>query len=60
MNDQDVKKMRDALHLTQEQFAQLMGVTLGTVNRWEKGRVKPSSLAIYKMTAIMKQKKVSL
>jgi len=31
--------------MTQEEFAHAIGATVGTVNRWENGRVKPSSLA---------------
>ena len=36
-----VKKLRSKLGLTQEQFAQKVGVTFPTINSWEKGSRKP-------------------
>ena len=47
-----VKSLRKAIGLTQEQFAAKIGVTLSTVNRWEKGRNKPQSLAIKQINAL--------
>lgn len=40
-----VRKLREAMHMTQEQFAHALGITVGTVNRWENGRFRPSKLA---------------
>jgi DNA-binding transcriptional regulator YiaG len=40
-----IKRLRNQLGLTQEQFAAKVGVTFSTVNRWEAGRCKPSPLA---------------
>ena len=31
-----IKELRDKLDLTQEQFAQKVGVTFSTINNWEK------------------------
>jgi DNA-binding transcriptional regulator YiaG len=36
-----VKQLRERLHLTQEQFAQRVGVTYSTVNHWENGKRVP-------------------
>jgi len=36
-----VKELRQRLDLTQEQFAQRVGVTYSTVNNWENGRRVP-------------------
>ena len=36
-----IKELRDKLDLTQEQFAQKVGVTFATVNNWEKGTRTP-------------------
>ena len=36
-----VKKLREALGMTQEKFARLVGVTETTVCNWEKNRVHP-------------------
>lgn len=40
-----IKKVRGRLGLTQERLAEALGVSFATVNRWEKGRSKPSQLA---------------
>lgn len=40
-----VKQLRKAMGLTQEQFAKV-GVTVATVNRWERDRSKPQPLAM--------------
>ena len=32
-----IKTLRDKFGLTQEQFAQKVGVTFSTINNWEKG-----------------------
>jgi len=50
-----VKKLREALGLTQEQFAARVGVTLATVNRWENGRAKPQPLALKTLEALQKR-----
>ncbi|MFA6424728.1 MAG: helix-turn-helix transcriptional regulator [Phycisphaerae bacterium] len=44
-----VKRLREALGLTQEQFAAKVGVTFSTVNRWENGKGKPSPLAMLRI-----------
>jgi len=36
-----VKRLREHMRLTQEQFAQAVGVTYSTVNQWENGRRRP-------------------
>jgi putative transcriptional regulator len=36
-----VKHLRERMGLTQEQFAQEVGVTFSTVNLWENGRRRP-------------------
>lgn len=37
-----IKYTRKTLHLTQEKFAMLLGVSFSTVNRLEKGHAVPS------------------
>lgn len=39
-----VKEVRQTLGLTQEEFAHRIGVTVSTVNRWEKLKNKPHKL----------------
>ena len=36
-----IKELRSKLGLTQEQFAQKVGVTFVTMNNWEKGHRRP-------------------
>ena len=44
-NDIKVRDMRHQLEMTQEEFAQELGITVSTVNRWENGHSNPSKLA---------------
>ena len=41
----DIKELREKLGMTQEQLAHKVGVSFKTVNRWERGKAKPSPLA---------------
>ena len=38
----DIKKVRQKSLLSQEAFAQAIGVSFTTVNRWESGKCKPT------------------
>ena len=40
-----IKRLRGRLELSQERFAELMGVSFASVNRWENSQSKPSALA---------------
>jgi putative transcriptional regulator len=40
--DLDVASIRAKLGLTQEQFAQLCGVSVATLRNWEQGRRRPT------------------
>lgn len=40
-----IRQIRQQLGMTQEEFAHALGITVGTVNRWENGRFRPSKLA---------------
>ena len=42
---QKIKDLRDTKGLTQTQFAELVGVSYATVNRWENGKSNPNNLA---------------
>jgi len=61
MDQQDVPKMvrelRVALGLTQEQFAAKIGMTVATVNRWEKDRGKPCPLAMHQLEKLQRKLK---
>jgi putative transcriptional regulator len=47
-----VRTLRRDLGLTQEEFAHELGITVGTVNRWENGRFRPSKLARATLTEL--------
>ncbi len=40
-----VRRLRNALNLTQEDFADGIGVTFSTINKWENGRSVPNRIA---------------
>lgn len=44
-NIERIRRLRQKLNLTQEDFAHLIGVTFATVNRWENGRTTPNKVA---------------
>ncbi len=41
-----IRQLRQEMGLTQEEFASHCGVVFSTVNRWEKGSVRPSPMAL--------------
>lgn len=47
-----VREVRKELGVTQEQFANLLGVTFPTINRWENGHCSPSRLALKSLKEI--------
>jgi DNA-binding transcriptional regulator YiaG len=40
-----IRRVREKLGMTQEQFAHAIAVTVSTVSRWETGHAAPSNLA---------------
>ncbi len=44
-----VRELRERLGLTQEDFAQKVGVTFGSVNRWENGKRTPQPFLIRRL-----------
>ena len=59
MMDRDISKLiRELLrrlHLTQEQFAQRVGVTYSTVNSWENGKRTPQPFLIQRLREIKEE-----
>ena len=47
-----IKALRSKLGLTQEQFAQKVGVTFSTVNNWEKGNRNPHPFLLQRLLEI--------
>ena len=54
-NGSPVHELRRRLHMTQEEFAHAIGVTVSTVNRWENGHIEPSRLARRAMDGLAAQ-----
>lgn len=50
-----IRRLRQGLHMTQENFAHEIGVTFATVNRWENGRTTPNRVA-QKVLLILEKK----
>lgn len=46
---QNIRRFRKGRHLTQDQLAEIMGVTLGAVYKWESGQSTPDLALIVKM-----------
>lgn len=40
-----IKKIREQLQITQEQFARELNISFSTISRWENGHTVPSKLA---------------
>jgi transcriptional regulator with XRE-family HTH domain len=43
MEREEIRALREQLELTQEVFAQILGVSFATVNRWENGKSEPKT-----------------
>ncbi|MBX2988036.1 MAG: helix-turn-helix domain-containing protein [Bdellovibrionaceae bacterium] len=46
----DITALRKALKLTQQEFAQLLGVHHMTASKWERGELKPTGYQLALMT----------
>lgn len=55
MNAEEIQGIRMSIGVSQERFANLLGTTVVTVNRWENGRVKPSRLYIKEIKELRNQ-----
>ena len=51
----NVPALREKLRLSQQQFADTFGVSLGTVRNWEQGRTEPDGSARVLLTVIEKE-----
>lgn len=52
---EDVKALRKALRLTQQELADELGVAMNTVSRWELGQKRPSKLALRQIARLEKR-----
>ena len=47
-----IKELRNKMLLTQTEFAVLLGVSFGSVNRWENGKYEPTIKAKRKLKVL--------
>jgi putative transcriptional regulator len=57
---QEVKAARKAVHSTQRQFAQTLGVSLETVKAWEAGKRTPEGVATKVLRLLKAEPKLAL
>jgi DNA-binding transcriptional regulator YiaG len=50
-----VKETRKRLELTQVQFAQTLGVSFQSVNRWERDKTKPLPIVLKQIEVMVKE-----
>lgn len=52
---QVIRQLRHLTGLSQEQFAERLGVAFSTINRWENGHIQPSSLALKQIKMMLRE-----
>jgi DNA-binding XRE family transcriptional regulator len=57
---QKIKKLREVLLITQQELADLLGVSIVTVNRWENGKYVPTMKIKRKIVELLKANSVEL
>lgn len=55
-----VKELRDKLIMTQQEFADYLGVSFASINRWESGVNKPTTGAKRKIVQECKKHNIEL
>lgn len=50
-----IKELRSKMTLSQTEFAQLLGVSFASVNRWETGKHEPTIKIKRKIKALMRE-----
>lgn len=50
-----VRELRCMMQLSQEKFADELGMTFATINRWENGHATPSPLALRQIDTLLHQ-----
>ena len=57
---EDVKNIRQRSLMSQEAFAQAIGVSFTTVNRWETGKCRPSYKTIKLISDFCKENNITI
>lgn len=53
-----IKKLREKLIMSQSEFAQLIGVSFSSVNRWENGNYEPTIKIKRKLQKLFDENKI--
>ncbi len=55
-----VKELREKLIITQEELAQLLGVSFASINRWETGKHEPTIKIRRKIVQLCKENNIKV
>ncbi len=55
-----IKKLRQKLLLTQNEFAELLGVKLVTISRWESGKFEPTMKMKRKLKVLFEKNNIEI
>ena len=55
-----IKKLRSKMLLTQMEFAQFLGVSFASINRWETGRFEPTMKIKRKLAPLFKEYRIEV
>lgn len=50
-----IRELRQTMNLSQGRFAEVLGMTFPTINRWENGHSVPSPLALKQIDLVLQQ-----
>lgn len=57
---EQIKSVRLQLHLSQTDFAKLLGVSFTSVNRWENGKTNPTYKALRAFEKLCKENNIEI
>lgn len=60
MFEDNIKKVRKQLGITQEQLARELDISFSTINRWENGHTSPSKLAKRRLLEFCKSNNIDI
>ena len=60
MDGSNIAKLRKAAGMTQEELAELLGVHIVTLNRWERGHFEPKGSILTKIAEVLKTTEAEL
>lgn len=55
-----IRKLRAKLNISQQELADLLGVSFPSVNRWENGHYEPTIIAKVKLEELFKENSIDV